>query len=598
MQKLIMRTRNSNSNPPHSPAIHIGGQVCRVIRRRRTRTPNYSNGSALVVVVVSLLILLVLGAGILTVAWGARHKAIRFKNEAAAMLAAEAGYEQAVFWMSRQPDVLTSIYKGAAGTSGAIPFPDADCDYQIKLFSFAGYRPVYQVISIGHSGVFDRTVDVRVIQAVSGWDMGQCRVANGSSSTWPVYFANGEVIDMPIHINNLKDSPDNRDIYITGSPDFRQPVGMGEGRYAEGTGSDKYGSVMGLFDEGIYFNQPDSKITNEDVIKSKVDRFKNSTKEQFRFTPSSPASITDKKQAVQLEFFVEDGVGKVRITNNCAVRGFFSSAPYDYKITPKTDGKQFERYYIYAYHVRSADADSTGERFVVPIEQTYVTQSIGGVESDPGGQIFIDGNVIIGSGDLSLAGQDSVKGKITVVATGNIWIADSTVADGLHNADGNLSKSNPNVLGLVAQGVVKVVDPGMSDYSYVDDKPIEPSGYEYVPVGRPDNPEAKKGDEDYHKRYLPDPTVVEAAITAGGGGWGAENVDGRKEFSSPQDDLVVRGTITEAFRGVVGRVGQDGYLKHYYFDQRLLTGILPGDIWLRGKYIPAPAGWHDYRAAN
>jgi hypothetical protein len=45
-------------------------------------------------------------------------------------------------------------------------------------------------------------------------------------------------------------------------------------------------------------------------------------------------------------------------------------------------------------------------------------------------------------------------------------------------------------------------------------------------------------------------------------------------------------------------VGTDGYLKHYYLDWRLLTGILPGDIWLRGKYIPAPGGWHDYRAAD
>jgi hypothetical protein len=59
--------------------------------------------------------------------------------------------------------------------------------------------------------------------------------------------------------------------------------------------------------------------------------------------------------------------------------------------------------------------------------------------------------------------------------------------------------------------------------------------------------------------------------------------------------LIVRGTITEAVRGVVGLIGADGYLKFYYFDERLLEGILPGDIWLRGKYIPAPAGWHDYR---
>jgi hypothetical protein len=593
-----MGTQNSKLNVPHSPAIHSGGQVWRIIRRRRTRNPNYAAGSALVVVVVSLLILLALGIGILMVAWGARHKAIRFKNEAAAMLAAEAGYEQAVFWMSRQQDVLTSIYKGAAGTSGALSFPDADCDYQIKLFSFAGYRPVYQVISIGHSGVFDRTVDVRVIQAISGWAMGMCRVPYGTTSTYPVNFANGEIIDIPIHINKLPlsiEGTDDRDIYIIGSPHFLQDVGMGESRYRASGGGDKYASVMSLFEGGIYFNQPDCKITDEATVQGKVDRFKDSTKPAFRFTPSSPASITNKQQAVQLEFFVDGGVGKVRITNNCAVRGLLPSTLYDYKIKPGTSGTQYERYYLYAYHVRPTDADSTGERFVCPIEQTYVTQSIGGVESDPGGQIFIDGNVIIGSGDSLLPGQDMVKGKVTVVATGNIWLADSTVVDGTHNADGKPSQDNPNVLGLVAQGVVKVVDPGMTDPSYVNiDPTTPPSGYTYVPIALADSGQPA----DSRLRHLPDPTVVEAAMTVGGGGWGAEDVGGRKEFSSPQDDLIVRGTITEAVRGVVGVVGTDGYLKHYYFDERLLEGILPGDMWLQGKYIPAPAGWHDYRAAN
>ena len=69
----------------------------------------------------------------------------------------------------------------------------------------------------------------------------------------------------------------------------------------------------------------------------------------------------------------------------------------------------------------------------------------------------------------------------------------------------------------------------------------------------------------------------------------------RKEEISNQDDLILRGTITEVIRGVVGLVGQDGYIKNYYFDMRFLEGILPGDMWLRGKFIPAPAGWSDYR---
>jgi hypothetical protein len=46
---------------------------------------------------------------------------------------------------------------------------------------------------------------------------------------------------------------------------------------------------------------------------------------------------------------------------------------------------------------------------------------------------------------------------------------------------------------------------------------------------------------------------------------------------------------------VVGVSGVNGYLKSYHMDRRLLAGIVPGDIGLRGKYVPAPSGWHDFR---
>lgn len=535
------------------------------------------------------------------VGYGARLHAIQIKTEAVAMLAAEAGYEKAIFWMGRQEDMLSTLQQSIEGTSGTIGFESGSCDYQIEFDTFIGSRPVYRITSNGHSGRFNRTVEVLVVQAVSGWDMGMCRVATGATSTSPVYFADGETIDMPLHINNLNDNPDERDIYITGAPEFLQAVAMGESRHTTGD-VDKYASVMSLFEEGIYFDQPDSRVTDQASIQAKVDRFQQSTKPEFQFTPAAGASVSNPQPAVQLEFFVEGEVGKVRVTNNCTVRGFKQSndnRTYDFRIKPSEPSK-YERYHIYAYHVMPEDA----QRSVYPVQETYVTQSIGGVESEPGGQIFVDGNVIIGSGDPSLPGaQDTVKGKITVVATGNIWISDSAVVDGQHDGDGKPSMENPNILGLVAKGVIKVVDPGMSDYTYVDDTPVEPSGFKYVPIGRPDNPSSVPGDADYHKRYLPDPMVVEAAMTVGGGGWGAENVSrgsygGRKEASGPQDDLVIRGSLTEVIRGVVGLIGSDGFLKHYYMDARLLEGVLPGDIWLRGKYIPAPAGWHDYRAAN
>lgn len=170
------------------------------------------------------------------------------------------------------------------------------------------------------------------------------------------------------------------------------------------------------------------------------------------------------------------------------------------------------------------------------------------------------------------------------------------------------AEDNPNAIGLIAQGVIKVVDPGMSGYpasgtnNYpgppISDTPTCPTGYVYAPVASPDTTGVT------YNRILSSPTEVEAAITVGGGGWGAENVargsyGGRKQAGSAvQDNLIVRGTIVESVRGVVGVVDTDGYVKRYYLDPRLLTGILPGDIWLRGTYIPAPGGWQDFRAAD
>jgi len=407
---------------------------------------------------------------------------------------------------------------------------------------------------------------------------------------------------MPVHINNADDNPDTIDIFIKGDPQFLQDVSMGESRYTK-KGSDKYAGVMDVFDAGIDFDQPNSRITDEATIKMKVERFKDTTKGDYSFVPVTKASVPNAQPAVQLEFFVDgSGAGSVQITNNCTVRGFIQSQDsrtWDFRIRPGSDGKYYERYNIYSYHLMPGNAETTGERATHSIENTYVTQQIGEAQSEPGGQIFVNGNVIIGGDSTVQNGSQVVKGKITVVATGNIWIADSVVLDGPHDTDGMPSKDNPNALGLIAQGVIKIVDPGMADYSYVDDSPLKPSGSVYVPIGVPDTGQPA----DSYKRHLPDPMVVEAAVTVGGGGWGAENVrrssyGDRKEFSGVQDELILRGTITEAIRGVVGLVGSDGFLKHYYFDKRFLEGILPGDMWLSGKYIPAPAGWREYRSSD
>jgi hypothetical protein len=260
-----------------------------------------------------------------------------------------------------------------------------------------------------------------------------------------------------------------------------------------------------------------------------------------------------------------------------------------------------------------------------PVTDTYVSQTFAGQQSEPGGQIYVNGNVILGSAAYD---QLIVKGKVTIVATGNIWVGDSILVDGAHTTDasGVPTSDNPNALGLIAGGVVKVVDPGMSGYTpgtgnnnYPGTPPKAPglpdcTVYDafnqantcvYAPIGNPDPAGSKPYDRVLSTPadpLNPNATIIEAAVTSGRGGWGAENVlmggtsyGGRKQAGGlKQNDLILRGTICDVFRGIVGWVGSDGYTKHYYLDRRLLGGVLPGNIWFGGRFIPAPAGWHDY----
>jgi hypothetical protein len=539
-------------------------------------------GFVMPLVLVVMIILVILAIGETMTSYSSRIQAIRVKAETEAMLAAEAGYEKAIFWMSQQTDILGAIQAG--GGTDDISFGSSRCHYVVSFADFMGARPVFNVAVTGISGrpSFTRIVNVNVMQETSGWAMGACRIPNGTSSTTAVYFGNGEVINMPLHINNLNDSPDLRDIWISstgGNPRFIQKVEMGEPRKTSG-GSDKYSGVMSLFEGGITFDQPGIRITDSAAVQSKINRFRDSTAAAYKFTPADANTNVSSPRyaAVQLEFFVEGGIGKVRITNNCTVQAQ-SAGTNDYSIVAGSNPMTFQKYNIYKYHYRP----TSGTRLTVPITDTYVTQQFGGYESDPGGQIYVTGNVVIGSCDYN---DMIVKGKITVVATGNIWIADSIKVDdnggAQRDVNGMPTTDNPNVLGLIAQGVIKVVDPGLGDSP--TDKTAKNLTYQAIGNTR----------SGHSGRWLPNPTVVEAAITVGGGGWGAENTPNRRIVDSLNDDLYVRGSITEVVRGIIGHLGADGYLKHYYADTRLMSGILPGDIWFSGKYIPAPAGWHDY----
>jgi hypothetical protein len=552
------------------------------------------NGFVLPIVIIAIVVLSALAVGLIMSSYGARLQAVRTKNDTAAMLAAEAGYEKGIFWMSQQSDILGSLQNGS--NTGTIDLPGGSCSYTVDFDDYIGAKPVFIIVSTGISGTSTRVVDVAVVQEITGWVMGKCRVPTGpaTSNTVPVNFADGEILDIPIHINNLKDNPDNRDIYISDGahPRFLQKVEMGESQKTTG-GTDKYASVITLFEDGIYFDQPNVRITDEAAVQSKINRFRDSTNPLYAFTPVGTANAANPRcNAVQLEFFVEGGVGKVKITNNCTVQCNNGNV-YDYNIVAGSNPMTFHKYPIYAYHF-APDFEASN---IVNLENTYVRQHFGSKESEPGGQIFVNGNVVIG-GDRTPETRQVVKGKMTVVATGNIWIADSIVVDDAggtqRDVNGMPTKENPNVLGLIAQGVVKIIDPGLSEGcpNSVSDRiyPSYPSKtHSYRPVADADG-------AAFDSRVLPHSMVVEAAVTVGGGGWGAENVSSRKEKGpGKQDYLVLRGTLSESIRAVVGLVNNDGYIKQYYLDNRLLEGILPGDIWFGGKYVPAPAGWHDYR---
>ena len=607
--------------------------------KNNKREHHNRQGSILAFVLILLVVLSLIGMAMIKMSQGAEVQALLFENEAVAMSTAEAAYENAIFWMGQNPELLMMMDVG--GTTGSLIFEDSHADYSVKFDGFVGHRPIFEVTADGYCGTHHRSIRVYVIQASSGWEMGQCRIPISTAATQEVYFAEGEVLDIPIHVNSYK-APDDpqRDIFISGNPTFLKPISIGESRYSVG-GHDKYNDVMDLFTAGISFDQPKSLISDEDAVQSKIEWYRDTIRRQrsdLVLSPQKNNSVPEASAAVQIEFFVgTDGKGYIRTTDNCTVRRRSitsgTSNTWDYKVKPGSGGERFEKYPIYGFHYISEDAESNGDCVTQAISNTLVEIQYGGYDSPPCGMLFVDGDVIIGSANENASESDIaelnvVQGVISIVTTGNIWMTNSiTVSnkddDGnsySRQSNGMPSLDNPNGLGLFAQGVVKVVDPGMvEEYAsggssghwqwigrgrnrtrvWVEGSSggvPDISGMQYEPIGIKDSGQT----DGTYKRHLPDPMVVEAAITVGGGGWGAENVrhssgDGRKETSGNQDDLLVRGTITEVIRGVVGQIGRDGYLKQYYFDERMMSGLIPGNVRLKGKFTIAPAGWSDFR---
>jgi hypothetical protein len=569
-------------------------------------------GSALALVMILIMILTLMGFAIIKVAEGRQIQAIRIKSQESAASAAEAAYEKACFWMSQQVDMLGSLHNSQ--TSGTLNFAQSSADYTITAASFLGSKPVFKIQSHGYCSIYQKTITAYVVQAVAGWEMGQCRIPSGTNSTTEVDFITGEILSIPIHINDLQDNPDNRDIYISGTPSFLDAISMGEPRYTSG-GSDKYSSVMNLFNGGIAFNQPASRIYDAATVATKVTDFQTATNPSYRFTPTHitlPKSSNGQTgfdshtvsdlAAVQLKFYVNgSGQGMVRIYNNCTVAGYTRNDvgnTRDYEINP-ADSTKFIQYPVYGCHYNSGTF--TDVRIDDPSLPIYVRQSYGGAQSAPGAQIYVNGNVVIGcdsTADTALGTLNTVKGQIAVVASGNIWIANELKVAGTRDTAGMPAADNTNIIGLISQGVIKVVDPGMTypDSTNANTAKLYDTAHynaanvaNYSPIG-------SKESTLIYNRALPQNMVVEAAMTVGGGGWGAENVavnvnPGRETCTtSSNDNLIIRGSITEAIRGVVGS-GTNGYSKKYYYDTRIITGILPGNIGLKGKYILVPGGW-------
>jgi len=627
-----------------------------------------NKGSVLVLALVVVFVLTILGLGILTAAYGARRRAANLRDQAMAELAVEAGYEETIQWMHQQSDVLSGMAAGGRGGSAGEAtkriressklggFGRGGFNYTISFDRFWGTQPVYKIVSEGHYGLFKKRIQSYVVQAVSGWDMGLCKIPSGNWGARRAWFTGQDIIEMPIHINSDSQSVPNdnlEDIFISkrDKPQFNYPVSMGESRYTWwGHSKDKYSSLINLFEKGIYFDQPRCNVTDPESIgvnisaAKKVARFKRSTSDTFDFSGAnapladSTVALPDASwaiaPAVQLQFYVDGlGAGMVRVTNNCTVC-CTEGAGNDY-ILASGQVNPYALYPIYGYHYADSSASID-----YPITSTYVRQQVytpsGRMASaDSGGQIFVKGNVIIGgavgvnaAGNMVMAGTrlfSKLKGRLMVVATGNIWIVNSVVYDGPQEPPeykgGNLIKlvpsmENENVLGLFSQfGAVKVIDPQLS--SNVPPNISNPniaavytnaggSVLTYQPVGF----QAAFPSRMWQRQLVdPDPVdptqtaasfVVQAAITSCGGGWGAENIGdtglGARRNVNPngKDFLIVAGSITESVQGIVSYTS-NGFRRCYYFDERLLTGILPGDMWLQSKYVPTPGGWSDFR---
>lgn len=571
---------------------------------------NKMKGSVLILVLILSLILMLAGAGLIKISQGNLAEAVRIKSLESASSAAEAGLEKAIFWMSQQPELLTTL--DGKNKTESISFSQSSADYEISLVNFIGARPVYKVETNGYHGHYQKTIHANLVQAIGGWEMAMCRIPSSPTKTEKAYFVTGEIINMPIHVNDLQDNPDSADIYIWGSPQFNEHVTMGESRYTSDS-KDKYSSLINVFSKGVSFSQPACRIIDPDTVSAKMQRFYDSTNTTYQLTPQIVQHLpkdnagktgfykeVSEVPAVHMKFYVKEGHGYVRIYNDCTVatylRGGSDNNSWDYRINPIPKSTPYAKYGIYGCHF--APSTYTDVQIDDSDQPIYVRQKYGNIESTAAAQIYVDGNIIIGCSeeDMVVLGKDinKIKGQISIVSTGMIWLTNVLTVDGSRQKDGMPSMDNPNIIGMFAKGLIRLADPGMTDNNLLYNSKFFDVSKEtgYVPIGL-------SGGTILYNRKLPQTVVVEAAISLGGGGWGPENLqrDGgfppRKNYQAGKNDtLILRGTIIEPLIGLTAS-DKNGFLEQDYFDKRVISGILPGNFSLKGKYVLVPGGWSE-----
>ena len=108
-------------------------------------------------VVLGIFILTILSVGILRLGYGAALRTRIIHGRTMAQLAAEAGYEQAVCWLSTQEDVLgflspaIGLAQVQAFDSNNTDFPESSYQCSVSFDHFMENRPVYKIVSNGYS---------------------------------------------------------------------------------------------------------------------------------------------------------------------------------------------------------------------------------------------------------------------------------------------------------------------------------------------------------------------------------------------------------------------------------------------------------------